>query len=121
MASQDWLEKDFYQILGVAKDVDDAALKKTYRKLARKYRTALAFSVLLVMLLVVGLVNATRQAQRAQDGRHGGRLGQVVVGAALDRFDGGGDAGSQAGQSLRPTCAGIPVQRDGPRRRAVPH
>ncbi|MCB1273465.1 MAG: DnaJ domain-containing protein [Leucobacter sp.] len=37
MASQDWLEKDFYQILGVAKDVDDAALKKTYRKLARKY------------------------------------------------------------------------------------
>ncbi|MCB9913569.1 MAG: serine/threonine protein kinase [Planctomycetes bacterium] len=36
-------------------------------KLARKYRTALAFSVLLVMLLVVGLVNATRQAQRAQD------------------------------------------------------
>ncbi|XPP27249.1 MAG: DnaJ C-terminal domain-containing protein [Leucobacter sp.] len=37
MASQDWLEKDFYQILGVSKDVDDAELKKTYRKLARKY------------------------------------------------------------------------------------
>ncbi len=37
MASQDWLEKDFYQILGVSKDVGDAELKKTYRKLARKY------------------------------------------------------------------------------------
>lgn len=37
MASQDWLEKDFYQILGVSKDVSDAELKKTYRKLARTY------------------------------------------------------------------------------------
>ncbi|MBP1326909.1 molecular chaperone DnaJ [Leucobacter exalbidus] len=37
MASQDWLEKDFYQILGVSKSVNDADLKKTYRKLARKY------------------------------------------------------------------------------------
>jgi len=37
MASQDWLEKDFYQILGVSKDVGDAELKKAYRKLARKY------------------------------------------------------------------------------------
>lgn len=37
MASQDWLEKDFYQILGVSKDVDEAELKKVYRKLARKY------------------------------------------------------------------------------------
>lgn len=37
MASQDWLEKDFYQILGVSKDVSDAELKKVYRKLARQY------------------------------------------------------------------------------------
>lgn len=37
MASQDWLEKDFYKTLGVSKDVSDADLKKTYRKLARKY------------------------------------------------------------------------------------
>lgn len=37
MASQDWLEKDFYQVLGVSKDVSDAELKKVYRRLARKY------------------------------------------------------------------------------------
>jgi len=37
MASQDWFDKDFYKILGVAKDVTEADLKKTYRQLARKY------------------------------------------------------------------------------------
>ncbi len=35
MASQDWLEKDFYKILGVSKDVTQAELKKAYRKLAK--------------------------------------------------------------------------------------
>ena len=35
MASQDWVEKDFYKILGVAKDVGEAELKKVYRKLAK--------------------------------------------------------------------------------------
>jgi molecular chaperone DnaJ len=37
VASQDWFDKDFYKVLGVSKDVSDAELKKTYRKLARKY------------------------------------------------------------------------------------
>jgi molecular chaperone DnaJ len=37
LASQDWFDKDFYKVLGVAKDVSDADLKKTYRKLARQY------------------------------------------------------------------------------------
>ncbi|MBC9955095.1 DnaJ domain-containing protein [Leucobacter sp. cx-42] len=37
MASQDWLDKDFYKTLGTSKDVSDAELKKVYRKLARKY------------------------------------------------------------------------------------
>lgn len=37
MASQDWFDKDFYAVLGVAKDVTPAELKKTYRKLARQH------------------------------------------------------------------------------------
>jgi molecular chaperone DnaJ len=37
VTGQDWIEKDFYSALGVPKDADDAAVKKAYRKLARKY------------------------------------------------------------------------------------
>jgi molecular chaperone DnaJ len=37
MASQDWIDKDFYAILGVPQDADAADIKKAYRKLARKY------------------------------------------------------------------------------------
>jgi molecular chaperone DnaJ len=37
MASQDWFEKDFYAILGVPADAGPDAVKKAYRKLARKH------------------------------------------------------------------------------------
>lgn len=37
MTGQDWLEKDFYSVLGVAKDADEKTIKKAYRKLARTY------------------------------------------------------------------------------------
>ena len=37
MASNDWFDKDFYKVLGVAKDVSAADLKKQYRKLARQF------------------------------------------------------------------------------------
>ena len=37
MASQDWFEKDFYAVLGVPTDATADAVKKAYRKLARKH------------------------------------------------------------------------------------
>lgn len=36
MSAQDWVEKDFYATLGVAKDATTADLKKAYRALARE-------------------------------------------------------------------------------------
>ena len=36
MSTKDWLEKDFYKALGVAKDASAARIKKAYRKLARE-------------------------------------------------------------------------------------
>ncbi|MGB5951668.1 MAG: DnaJ C-terminal domain-containing protein [Ornithinimicrobium sp.] len=37
MANQDWFDKDFYAILGVAPDAGDDEIKKSYRKLARTW------------------------------------------------------------------------------------
>ncbi|MEU8133791.1 molecular chaperone DnaJ [Streptodolium elevatio] len=37
MSTKDYLEKDFYKVLGVPKDAGTAEIKKAYRKLAREY------------------------------------------------------------------------------------
>jgi len=37
MSTRDFLEKDYYKTLGVAKDANPDEVKKAYRKLARKF------------------------------------------------------------------------------------
>ena len=37
MSTKDWIEKDFYKVLGVSKTAEADEIKKAYRKLARKY------------------------------------------------------------------------------------
>lgn len=36
MSTKDWIEKDYYKILGVSEDADAATVKKAYRNLARE-------------------------------------------------------------------------------------
>jgi molecular chaperone DnaJ len=37
VSTKDWIEKDFYKVLGVSKTAEQDEIKKEYRKLARKY------------------------------------------------------------------------------------
>ncbi len=37
MSTKDWIEKDYYKVLGVAKDASPADIKKSFRKLAKQY------------------------------------------------------------------------------------
>ncbi|MFM2433993.1 MAG: hypothetical protein RI974_733 [Actinomycetota bacterium] len=56
MASQDWFEKDFYKILGVAKDVSDSAMPNSAKNMTRfaPWAAVLALPAVPVGLAVLG-------------------------------------------------------------------
>ena len=37
MSTKDWIEKDYYKVLGVSKDATADEIKKSYRTLAKKF------------------------------------------------------------------------------------
>jgi len=95
MASQDWFEKDFYAILGVPADADAAAVKKAYRKLARKLHpdqkpgdkaAEKRFKEIGEAYAVLSNVEERKQYDAIRSMSHGGA-----------RFTSGGPGGSGAG------------------------
>ena len=36
-AQREWLDKDYYKVLGVSKDASDKDVSRAYRKLAKQY------------------------------------------------------------------------------------
>ncbi len=95
MASQDWFEKDFYAILGVPADADPAAVKKAYRKLARKLHpdqkpgdkaAEKRFKEIGEAYAVLSNVEERKQYDAIRSMSHGGA-----------RFTSGGPGGSGAG------------------------
>jgi len=95
MASQDWFEKDFYAILGVPADADAVAVKKAYRKLARKLHpdqkpgdkaAEKRFKEIGEAYAVLSNVEERKQYDAIRSMSHGGA-----------RFTSGGPGGSGAG------------------------
>ena len=123
MAENEWLSKDFYKVLGVSKDADDAEITKAYRKLARKYhpdlnKTKEAEEKFKDISEAYDVLSNKEQRQKydairqfgAGGARFAGGSGQGGFDASgfADMFGGmfGGAAGGNGGQRIRFTTSG---------------
>ncbi len=108
MSPADWVEKDFYDTLGIAKDASQAEIKKAYRKLARAHhpdsnagdtKAEERFKTISEAYSVLGDAERRREydEQRALFASGGGFRGHPGQGGTFnvdDLFGGGTGAGS---------------------------
>lgn len=95
MASQDWLDKDFYAILGVSKDASEADIKKAYRKLARKWHPDQNTGDIAAEQKFKDIGEANSVLSNAEQRQEYDQLRQMVGGGA--RFQAGGPGGMPGG------------------------
>lgn len=123
MAEQDWLDQDFYKILGVDKSANEKEIRKAYRKLARKWhpdqnpgdakaeakfkQIGEAFAVLsdkeqrerydAIRAMGAGGARYTGGAGGGFEDMFGGMFGGGSAGGPNVRFQGGGGGGGFGG------------------------
>jgi molecular chaperone DnaJ len=99
---REWFEKDYYQILGVAKNASQTDVKKAYRKLAQRYHPDAnpgdkaaeeRFKEISAAYDVIGDEEKRRQYDQIRD--------VAASGFGAGGFPGGGRAGAGAGGGVR--------------------
>ena len=115
MSARDWVEKDYYRELGVAKDASDADIKKAYRKIARenhpdtKQNDAKAEAKFKAAGEAYGVLSDPEKRRQYDEARtlfSGGRFGgfgggRGGGGTAPGGFSGGFDVGDLFGSGAR--------------------
>ncbi|MCP3769543.1 MULTISPECIES: molecular chaperone DnaJ [Streptomyces] len=115
MSTKDFIEKDYYKVLGVPQDATEAEIKKAYRKLARENhpdankgnaRAEERFKEISEANDVLGDPKKRKEYDEARSlfGSGGFRAGPGAGGAGSFNFDlgdlfGGGQGGGQGGQA----------------------
>lgn len=100
MASQDWLQKDFYKVLGLSKNASAEEIRRAYRKLARQYHPDKnpgdknAEEKFKQIGEAYGVLSDANQRQEYDTIRELGPRGNFSSGFPGGGFPGGGRAGS---------------------------
>ena len=88
--NRDWIDKDFYQVLGIANNATPEEIKRAYRKLAQKYHPdanpgdSTAEERFKQISEAYGILSDTEQRQEYDE------LRRLVESGAYRNFDGGG-------------------------------